>query len=74
MLTGSVVTWSDPKGWGFIKPDRGDKDFFVHYSHVQSDDDFKSLMKGDRVSFEVEPGPNNRPQAVRVSILEKAVA
>jgi cold shock CspA family protein len=74
MQTGTVVTWSDPKGWGFIKPDEGGSDFFVHYSNLISPDEYKSLSKGWRVQFAVEQGPNGKPQAVRVTILSKAVA
>jgi CspA family cold shock protein len=54
----STVKWFDAKkGYGFIEhPDGGD-DIFVHYSQIQSDDDFKSLRTGQLVSFELNDGP-----------------
>jgi cellular nucleic acid-binding protein len=69
-----VLSWNDKKGWGFIKPQDGGEDRFVHYTNVISDCPHKSLHKGEIVNFDVEIGPNNKPQAVNVSVLQKAVA
>ena len=48
-----VVKWfNDAKGFGFITPDEGENDLFVHWSQVEGDG-FKSLREGQRVEFEV---------------------
>ncbi|MFB6098410.1 MAG: cold-shock protein [Salinibacter sp.] len=54
----STVKWFDAKkGYGFIHhPDDGE-DVFVHYSNIQSDDDFKTLQSNQRVQFEMNDGP-----------------
>ncbi len=54
----STVKWFDAKkGYGFIHhPDGGD-DVFVHYSNIQSDDDFKTLQADQEVQFEMNEGP-----------------
>ena len=54
----STVKWFDAKkGYGFIHhPDDGE-DVFVHYSNIQSDDDFKTLKSEQRVQFEMNDGP-----------------
>ena len=56
MATGTVKWFSDQKGYGFITPEGGKKDVFVHYSALKSDG-FKSLREGDTVEFEVVDGP-----------------
>ena len=54
----STVKWFDAKkGYGFIHHPNGGDDVFVHYSQIQSDDDFKSLRSGQVVSFELNNGP-----------------
>jgi CspA family cold shock protein len=54
-ITGKVKWFNDAKGFGFITPDNGDKDCFVHHSAIQAQG-FKSLAEGDRVEFEVVQG------------------
>ncbi len=57
MRTAGTVKWfNDSKGFGFISPESGARDCFVHYSAIQSDG-FKSLAEGDRVEFEMVEGP-----------------
>lgn len=54
-ITGKVKWFNDGKGFGFITPDDGSKDCFVHHSAIQGDG-FKSLTEGDKVEFEVVQG------------------
>ena len=62
--TGVVRWFSAPKGYGFIAPDEGGKDVFVHFSGIQANG-YRSLEAGARVSFQVEEGRKG-PQAVNV--------
>jgi cold shock protein len=55
MATGTVKWFSDPKGFGFITPDEGDKDVFVHHSNIAGDG-YKSLAEGTKVVFEQREG------------------
>ncbi|NQU73687.1 MAG: cold-shock protein [Candidatus Omnitrophica bacterium] len=52
MATGTVKWFSDQKGYGFIVPDDGGKDIFVHHSGIDGAG-FKSLKEGDKVKYEV---------------------
>ena len=67
MAEGTVKWFNDSKGFGFITPDEGEKDCFVHYSAIQGDG-FKSLTEGVRVQFEVGEGPKG-PAAENVTRL-----
>lgn len=63
-----VVKWfSAEKGFGFITPDGGGKDLFVHFSEIQSNG-YRSLDEGQRVSYEAGESPKG-PQATNVSVL-----
>jgi CspA family cold shock protein len=66
MATGTVKWFSDDKGYGFITPDDGGRDLFVHYSGVAGDG-FKSLPEGAKVTYEEEAGDKG-PKAVDVAI------
>ena len=67
MATGTVKWFNDSKGYGFISPDEGDKDLFVHHSNIAGEG-FKSLTEGAKVEYEVEEGPKG-PQARNVSVV-----
>jgi CspA family cold shock protein len=54
-ITGKVKWFNDAKGFGFITPENGEKDCFVHHSAIQAEG-FKSLAEGDRVEFSVVQG------------------
>lgn len=56
MSTGTVKTFNESKGFGFITPDEGGKDLFAHFSEIQSTG-FKTLKENDKVSYEVTSGP-----------------
>ena len=65
--TGTVERFMDEKGFGFIKPDRGGKDVFVHHSAINGSG-FKSLAQGQRVEFDLVQDPKG-PRAENVSPL-----
>ena len=67
MANGTVKWFNDDKGYGFITPDDGGKDLFVHFSAIQSDG-FRTLPEGARVSFDAEAGDKG-PKAVNVTTL-----
>ena len=67
MATGTVKWFSDEKGFGFITPDDGGKDLFVHHNSIQGDG-YKSLAEGAKVSFEPEEGAKG-PAAANVEKL-----
>jgi cold shock protein len=67
MATGTVKWFSDDKGFGFITPDEGDRELFVHHSGI-STEGFRSLSEGQKVSYDAEAGDKG-PKAVNVQPL-----
>jgi cold shock protein len=67
MTQGTVKWFNSQKGFGFITPDGGAKDVFVHQSEIQGSG-FRSLEENQRVQFEISQGPKG-PQAVGVTAL-----
>ncbi len=65
MAEGTVKWFNSEKGFGFIAPDGGGADVFVHHSAIKGSG-FRSLQENQRVRFEVEQGPKG-PQAVEVT-------
>jgi len=65
MATGTVKWFNDSKGYGFITPDEGTKDLFVHHSSIAGEG-FKSLVEGARVEFEQREGATG-PEATHVA-------
>ena len=67
MATGTVKWFSYDQGFGFITPDDGGRDLFVHFTGIVGDG-YRSLSEGVKVSYEEEAGPKG-PKAVNVSKL-----
>ena len=65
MPVGTVKWFSDEKGFGFITPEDGGKDLFVHYSGIAGNG-FRTLAEGARVSYDAEAGPKG-PNATNVT-------
>ena len=65
MANGTVKWFNDAKGYGFITPEEGSKDLFVHHSSIAGDG-YKSLAEGARVQFEQREGSKG-PEAIEVT-------
>jgi len=66
-VNGSVKWFNETKGFGFLSQDNGGQDVFVHFNAIVSDG-FKTLIEGQKVSFNVEQGKKG-PQATEVTPL-----
>ena len=69
MARGTVKWFNGQKGFGFIMPEDGSKDVFVHFSGIKASGGYRTLEEGAVVDFEVEEGAKG-PQAVNVSPVE----
>ena len=65
--TGTVKWFSDDKGFGFITPDEGGRDLFVHFTGIQGDG-YRSLAEGAKVAYDEEQGEKG-PKAINVQKL-----
>jgi CspA family cold shock protein len=68
MATGTVKWFNPNKGFGFIQPDDGSKDVFVHISAVEKAN-LGSLRDGQKVSFDIERGQQGKSSAVNLAAL-----
>lgn len=69
MTTGTVKFFNVTRGFGFIEPDDGSKDAFVHISAVERAG-LSSLSEGQKVSYEVQQGQNGKSSAENLSLVE----
>jgi CspA family cold shock protein len=68
MATGTVKWFNGTKGYGFIAPDEGSKDLFVHHSNIAGSG-FKTLTEGAKVEFEAREGAKG-PEAINVVTID----
>jgi CspA family cold shock protein len=69
MTTGTVKFFNTARGFGFIEPEDGSKDAFVHISAVERAG-LTSLSEGQKVSYELQQGQNGKSSAENLSIVE----
>ena len=69
MATGTVKWFNPVKGYGFIVPEDGSKDAFVHISAVERAG-LSSLSEGQKVSYELQPGQNGKFSAENLSVID----
>ncbi len=69
MSTGTVKWFNPVKGYGFIQPEDGSKDVFVHVSAVEGAG-LSSLSEGQKISYELQPGKNGKSSAENLSVIE----
>ncbi len=69
MTTGTVKWFNSVKGYGFISPDDGSKDAFVHISAVERAG-LPGLEEGQKVQFEIQPGRDGKSSAENLSLVE----
>jgi len=67
-LTGTVERYDRKRGFGFIKPESGGKSIFVHWSEIQSDDQWPSLKRGMEVSYDISEDDERRGQNKEIAV------
>jgi len=67
MATGIVKWFNNAKGYGFVTPDDGEQDVFVHFSAIEMDG-YKTVKEGQKVQFDVSEGPKGL-HAANVSMI-----
>jgi CspA family cold shock protein len=67
VATGTVKWFNDAKGFGFIEPDEGGKDLFVHFSNINAAG-FRTLPEGAKVEYEARQGTKG-PEAINVNLV-----
>jgi CspA family cold shock protein len=68
-ITGTVKFFNTTKGFGFISPENGEKDAFVHISAVQRSG-LQSLYEGDKVTYELQTGRDGKESATNLTLLD----
>jgi cold shock protein len=68
-ITGTVKFFNTTKGFGFISPESGEKDAFVHISAVQRSG-LQGLYEGDKVTYELETGRDGKVSATNLTLLD----
>ena len=69
MITGTVKWFNKTKGFGFVSPEDGSKDVYVHISAVEAAG-LNTLNDGQKVSFELKPGQNGKSSAEDISVVD----
>jgi len=69
MINGTVKFFNSTKGFGFIAPDGGDKDAFVHISAVERSG-LNGLYEGDKVTYELETGRDGKLSATNLTLVQ----
>ena len=69
MTTGTVKWFNPTKGYGFIEPEDGSKDAFVHISAVEQAG-LTTLTEGQKIEYELVPGQNGKSSAENITIVE----
>ena len=69
MTTGTVKWFNPTKGFGFIEPEDGSKDAFVHISAVENSG-LSTLQEGQKVEFELTPGRDGKSSAENLKIVD----
>lgn len=69
MATGTVKWFNPTKGYGFIEPEDGSKDVFVHISAVEQAG-LSTLNDGQKISYEIQEGQNGKSSAEQLSVLD----
>ena len=69
MATGTVKWFNAAKGYGFIEPEDGSKDVFVHISAVERAG-LNSLSEGQKISYELQPGQQGKSSAENLSVIQ----